>query len=30
SNDDKGLPNVFQLKDATACHLKISAITPPA
>ncbi|GKA65613.1 hypothetical protein Tco_0765320 [Tanacetum coccineum] len=23
-----GLPNVLKLKDATACHLKISAITP--
>ncbi|GKE17784.1 hypothetical protein Tco_1425361, partial [Tanacetum coccineum] len=25
-----GLPNVLELKDANACHLKISAITPPA
>ncbi|GJT98305.1 hypothetical protein Tco_1093823 [Tanacetum coccineum] len=24
------LPDVFKLKDANACHLKISAITPPA
>ncbi|GKA21493.1 hypothetical protein Tco_0701482 [Tanacetum coccineum] len=24
-----GLPNCFELKDANACHLKISAITPP-
>ncbi|GKE71012.1 hypothetical protein Tco_1529084, partial [Tanacetum coccineum] len=24
------LPDVLELKDATACHLKISAITPPA
>ncbi|GKA12891.1 hypothetical protein Tco_0692437 [Tanacetum coccineum] len=30
SNDDEGLPDVLKLKDATACHLKISAITPPA
>ncbi|GJY99665.1 hypothetical protein Tco_0517095 [Tanacetum coccineum] len=30
SNDDKGLSDVFKLKDATVCHLKISAITPPA
>ncbi|GJT59204.1 hypothetical protein Tco_1002737 [Tanacetum coccineum] len=30
SDDDKGLPDVLELKDATACHLKISAITPPA
>ncbi|GKD44555.1 hypothetical protein Tco_1269200, partial [Tanacetum coccineum] len=29
SNDDKGLPDVLELKDATVCHLKISAITPP-
>ncbi|GJS53025.1 hypothetical protein Tco_0626387 [Tanacetum coccineum] len=28
SNDDKGLSDVLDLKDATACHLKISAITP--
>ncbi|GJU21200.1 hypothetical protein Tco_1154542 [Tanacetum coccineum] len=25
-----GLPDCFELKDANACHLKISAITPPA
>ncbi|GKG10453.1 hypothetical protein Tco_0341853, partial [Tanacetum coccineum] len=25
-----GLPDYFELKDANACHLKISAITPPA
>ncbi|GJS94305.1 hypothetical protein Tco_0801273 [Tanacetum coccineum] len=30
SDDDDGLPGVLELKDATACHLKISAITPPA
>ncbi|GJX47177.1 hypothetical protein Tco_0272367 [Tanacetum coccineum] len=30
SNDDEGLPDVLELTDATACHLKISAITPPA
>ncbi|GJR54986.1 hypothetical protein Tco_1405507 [Tanacetum coccineum] len=30
SDDDKGLPDVLELKDTTACHLKISAITPPA
>ncbi|GJX30048.1 hypothetical protein Tco_0238127 [Tanacetum coccineum] len=30
SDDDKGLSNVLELKDASACHLKISAITPPA
>ncbi|GJZ59880.1 hypothetical protein Tco_0615696, partial [Tanacetum coccineum] len=30
SDDDEGLPNVLELKYATACHLKISAITPPA
>ncbi|GJT54851.1 hypothetical protein Tco_0989905 [Tanacetum coccineum] len=29
SDDDKGLPDVLELKYATACHLKISAITPP-
>ncbi|GJX02515.1 hypothetical protein Tco_0186428 [Tanacetum coccineum] len=28
SDDDEGLPNVLELKDATAFHLKISAITP--
>ncbi|GJX69483.1 hypothetical protein Tco_0305210 [Tanacetum coccineum] len=30
SNDDEGLLDVLKLKDATACHLKISDITPPA
>ncbi|GKC27468.1 hypothetical protein Tco_1034762 [Tanacetum coccineum] len=30
SDDDEGLPDVSELKDAAACHLKISAITPPA
>ncbi|GJW59452.1 hypothetical protein Tco_0108787 [Tanacetum coccineum] len=30
SDDDEGLPDVLKLKDATACHLKISDITPPA
>ncbi|GJS83027.1 hypothetical protein Tco_0749568 [Tanacetum coccineum] len=30
SDDDEGLSYVPELKDATACHLKISAITPPA
>ncbi|GJY36868.1 hypothetical protein Tco_0422246 [Tanacetum coccineum] len=30
SNDDEGLSNVLELKEATACHLKISAITPPS
>ncbi|GJT25444.1 hypothetical protein Tco_0895381 [Tanacetum coccineum] len=25
-----GLPDCFELKDANACHLKISVITPPA
>ncbi|GJW32015.1 hypothetical protein Tco_0052047 [Tanacetum coccineum] len=29
-DDDEGLPDVLKLKDATACHLKISAITPLA
>ncbi|GKB77360.1 hypothetical protein Tco_0944255 [Tanacetum coccineum] len=29
-DDDKGLSDILELKDATACHLKISAITPPA
>nr|GEW23570.1 hypothetical protein [Tanacetum cinerariifolium] len=28
SNDDEGLSEVHELNDATACHLKISAITP--
>ncbi|GJT88247.1 hypothetical protein Tco_1069964, partial [Tanacetum coccineum] len=27
SHDDEGLSDVLELKDATACHLKISAIT---
>ncbi|GKD10851.1 hypothetical protein Tco_1190536, partial [Tanacetum coccineum] len=30
SDDDEGLPDVLKLKYATAYHLKISAITPPA
>ncbi|GJX19164.1 hypothetical protein Tco_0221841 [Tanacetum coccineum] len=30
SDDDDGLPDCFELKDASACHLKIAAITPPA
>nr|GEU31948.1 probable xyloglucan endotransglucosylase/hydrolase protein 30 [Tanacetum cinerariifolium] len=30
SNNDEGLPDCFELKDANACHLKISAITLPA
>ncbi|GJU11466.1 hypothetical protein Tco_1133862 [Tanacetum coccineum] len=30
SDDDEGLLDVFELKDANACHLKIFAITPPA
>ncbi|GJX37981.1 hypothetical protein Tco_0251284 [Tanacetum coccineum] len=30
SDDDEGLSNCFELKDANAYHLKISAITPPA
>ncbi|GJV66321.1 hypothetical protein Tco_1477149 [Tanacetum coccineum] len=30
SDDDEGLSDVLELKDATACHLEISAITPPA
>ncbi|GJW92530.1 hypothetical protein Tco_0170083 [Tanacetum coccineum] len=30
SDDDEGLSDYFKLKDANACHLKISAITPPA
>ncbi|GJZ93091.1 hypothetical protein Tco_0665156 [Tanacetum coccineum] len=30
SDDDEGLPDVLELKDDTACHLKVSAITPPA
>ncbi|GJW80088.1 hypothetical protein Tco_0144063 [Tanacetum coccineum] len=28
-DDDEGLPNVLELKDVNACHLKISAITLP-
>ncbi|GKB30085.1 UBN2 domain-containing protein [Tanacetum coccineum] len=30
SDDDEGLPDVFEFKDATTCHLKIFAITPLA
>nr|GEV32466.1 hypothetical protein [Tanacetum cinerariifolium] len=30
SDDDEGLFDVLELKDATACHLKIFAITLPA
>nr|GEY09529.1 hypothetical protein [Tanacetum cinerariifolium] len=30
SDDDEGLPDVLELKDAIACHLKIFAITLPA
>ncbi|GJT12411.1 hypothetical protein Tco_0859453 [Tanacetum coccineum] len=30
SDDDEGLIDCFELKDANACHLKISAITSPA
>ncbi|GKE18640.1 hypothetical protein Tco_1426217, partial [Tanacetum coccineum] len=30
SDDDEGLSDVPKLKDATACHLKIFAITPLA
>ncbi|GJZ72704.1 hypothetical protein Tco_0636850 [Tanacetum coccineum] len=29
-DDDEGLEYCLELKDAIACHLKISAITPPA
>ncbi|GJZ39898.1 hypothetical protein Tco_0586461 [Tanacetum coccineum] len=29
-DDDEGLEECLELKDATACHLKISTITPPA
>nr|GFA26915.1 hypothetical protein [Tanacetum cinerariifolium]GFA26934.1 hypothetical protein [Tanacetum cinerariifolium] len=29
-DNDEGLEDCLELKDATACHLKISAITPPA
>nr|GEX34820.1 retrovirus-related Pol polyprotein from transposon TNT 1-94 [Tanacetum cinerariifolium] len=27
-DDDEGLPDVLKLKDANACHLKISVVTP--
>ncbi|GJX29469.1 probable xyloglucan endotransglucosylase/hydrolase protein 30 [Tanacetum coccineum] len=30
SDDDEGLPDCFELKDANVYHLKISAITSPA
>nr|GEU41100.1 hypothetical protein [Tanacetum cinerariifolium] len=30
SDDEEGLPDFFELKDANACHLKISSITPLA
>ncbi|GJW73227.1 hypothetical protein Tco_0132597 [Tanacetum coccineum] len=30
SDEDEGLPDVFELKDANACHLKISTIIPPS
>nr|GFA74600.1 hypothetical protein [Tanacetum cinerariifolium] len=30
SDDDEGLSDVLDLKDANACHLKIFAIIPPA
>nr|GFA00359.1 hypothetical protein [Tanacetum cinerariifolium] len=30
SDDDEGPYDVLEIKDANACHLKISAITPPA
>ncbi|GJX02886.1 hypothetical protein Tco_0188802 [Tanacetum coccineum] len=30
SDDDEGLPDYFELKDANVCHLKIFAITSPA
>ncbi|GJT06273.1 RNA-directed DNA polymerase, eukaryota [Tanacetum coccineum] len=29
-DDDEGLPDVLELQDANACHLKISTITHPA
>nr|GEZ01694.1 hypothetical protein [Tanacetum cinerariifolium] len=29
-DDEEGLPDVLDLKDANACHIKISAITPLA
>ncbi|GJU80217.1 hypothetical protein Tco_1282582 [Tanacetum coccineum] len=29
SDDDEGLKDCLELKDATVCHLKIFAITPP-
>ncbi|GJZ88343.1 hypothetical protein Tco_0660125 [Tanacetum coccineum] len=30
SDDDECLPDILELKDATACNLKISSITPPS
>ncbi|GKB72121.1 hypothetical protein Tco_0933533 [Tanacetum coccineum] len=30
SDDDKGLPDVLEVQNANACHLKIFTITPPA
>nr|GEU57082.1 hypothetical protein [Tanacetum cinerariifolium] len=30
SDDDEGLPDVLELQNINACHLKIAAITPPA
>ncbi|GJZ53338.1 hypothetical protein Tco_0608223 [Tanacetum coccineum] len=30
SDDDEGLPDCFELRDANACHLKIFTITPLA
>nr|GEX10903.1 hypothetical protein [Tanacetum cinerariifolium] len=30
SDDDEGLEDCLELKDATSCHLKISSITPAA
>ncbi|GJV17793.1 hypothetical protein Tco_1363116 [Tanacetum coccineum] len=30
SDDNEGLPDCFELKDASVCHLKIAAITLPA
>ncbi|GJZ31938.1 hypothetical protein Tco_0576985 [Tanacetum coccineum] len=29
SDDDKGILDCFELENASACHLKVSAITPP-
>nr|GEW86690.1 hypothetical protein [Tanacetum cinerariifolium] len=29
-DDDEGLPDVLELQNTNTCHLKISAITPPA